>query len=113
MLCKHWNWREYSILKGIIAESGLQEAKDELEKLMGSYCDMKPISVEELPVIYVSLLICHIRILHCMQQYDEIQTFVFDHLDVQKYNALPYIKFLAPYDLEWCRISQNFDGGKV
>ena len=32
ILRKHWNWKEYSILKGIIAASGLEEAKKELHK---------------------------------------------------------------------------------
>ena len=111
ILRKHWNWREYSILKGIIAESGLQEAKDELckfEKLMGSYFGMKLISDEyspsELPVNYVKMCITIDQPYKdlTLQQYDEIRTFIFDHLDVQKYIALPYIKFLfSSLHLEW------------
>ena len=111
ILRKHWNWREYSILKGIIAESGSHEAKDELckfEKLMGSYFGMKLISDEyspsELPVNYVKLCITIDQPYKdlTLQQYDEIRTFIFDHLDVQKYIAQPYIKFLfSSLHLEW------------
>jgi len=111
ILRKHWNWKEYSILKGIITESGSEEAKDELykfERLMGSYCGMKLISDKyspnELPVNYVKLCITVDRPYKdlTLQDYDELRTFIFEHLDVQKYIALPFIKFLfSSLHLEW------------
>ena len=111
ILRKHWNWKEYSILKGIIAESGSEEARDELlkfEKLMGSYFGMKLISDKyspgELPVHYVKLCITIDKPYKSLtlQDFDELRTFIFKHLDVQKYIALPFIKFLfSSLHLEW------------
>ena len=111
ILRKHWNWKEYSILKGIIAECGSEEAKDELhkfEKLMGSYYGMKLISDEyspsELPVNYIKLCITVDQPYKdlTLQQYDELRTFIFEHLDVKKYIAQPFIKFLfSSLHLEW------------
>ena len=111
ILRKHWNWKEYSILKGIITECASYEAKDELhkfEKLMGSYYGMKLISDEyspsELPVNYVKLCITVDQPYKdlTLQQYDELRTFIFEHLDVKKYIALPFIKFLfTSLHLEW------------
>ena len=111
ILRKHWNWKEYSILKGIITESGSEDAKKELhkfEKLMGSYCGMKLISDEyspsELPVNYVKLCITIDQPYKdlTLEQYDELRTFIFEHLDVKKYIASPFIKFLfSSLYLEW------------
>ena len=111
ILRKHWNWKEYSILKGIIAECGSEEARDELqkfEKLMSSYCGMKLISdkysPDELPVNYVKLCITVDKPYKSLtlQDFDELRTFIFKHLDVQKYVALPFIKFLfSSLHLEW------------
>ena len=111
ILRKHWYWKEYSILKGIIAESGSEEARDELqkfEKLMSSYCGMKLISdkysPDKLPVNYVKLCITVDKPYKSLtlQDFDELRTFIFEHLDVQKYIALPFIKFLfSSLHLEW------------
>ena len=111
ILRKHWNWKEYSILKGIIAECGSQEARDELqkfEKLMGSYFGMKLISdkysPDELPVNYVKLCITIDQPYKnlTLQDFNELRAFIFKHLDVQKYIALPFIKFLfSSLHLEW------------
>ena len=111
ILRKHWNWKEYSILKGIITECGSEEAKDALhkfEKLMGSYYGMKLISDEyspsELPVNYVKLCITVDQPYKdlTLQQYDELRTFIFEYLDVKKYIAQPFIKFLfSSLHLEW------------
>ena len=111
ILRKHWSWKEYSILKGIIAESESEEAKDELlkfEKLMGSYCGMKLISdnysPKELPKNYVNLCITIDKPYKALtlQDFDELRAFIFEHLDVQNYIALPFIKFLfSSLHLEW------------
>ena len=111
ILRKHWNWKEYSILKTIIALCDSKEAKAELdkfEKLMSSYCGMKLISdqysPDELPVNYVKLCITVDKPYKSLtlQDFDELRTFIFDHLDVQKYIALPFIKFLfSSLHLEW------------
>ena len=111
ILRKHWNWKEYSILKGIIAESGSQEARDELqkfEKLMGSYCGMKLISDKyspsELPMNYVKLCITVDKSYKelTLQDFDELRTFIFEQLNVREYIALPFIKFLfSSLHLEW------------
>lgn len=103
ILRKHWNWKEYSILKGIITECGSEEARDELhkfQKLMGSYYGMKLISdnylPSELPENYVKLCITVDQPYKdlTLNDYDELRTFIFKHLDVKKYIALPFIKFL-------------------
>ena len=111
ILRKHWNWKEYSILKTIIAICDSEEAEVELnkfEKLMGSYCGMKLVSdkysPDELPVNYVKLCITVDKPYKSLtlQDFDELRTFIFEHLDVQKYTALPFIKFLfSSLHLEW------------
>ena len=111
ILRKHWSWKEYSILKTIIATCESKEAEDELdkfEKLMSSYYGMKLISEEclpnELPMNYVKLCVTvdkPYKIL-TLQDFYELQAFIFQHLDVQKYIALPFIKFLfSSLHLEW------------
>ena len=111
VLRKNWNWEEYSILKGIIAKSGSKEAKDELDKfqrLMGSYWGMKLISEKcspkELPENYFKLCITVEQTYNylTLQDYDELRNFIFQHLDVKSYIALPFIKFLfSSLHLEW------------
>ena len=111
ILRKHWSWKEYSILKSIIAMCESKEAEDELdkfEKLMSSYCGMILISEEyspdELPVNYVRLCITIDKPYKSLtlQDFYELRTFIFEHLDVQKYIALPFIKFLfSSLHLEW------------
>ena len=111
ILRKHWSWKEYCILKTIIATCESKEAEDELdkfEKLMSSYCGMKLISDEyspdELPVDYVKLCIKIDKPYKnlTLQDFGELQTFIFEHLNVQKYVALPFIKFLySSLYLEW------------
>ena len=75
---------------------------------MGSYYGMKLISDEcspsELPVNYVKLCITIDQPYKnlTLEQYDELRTFIFEHLDVKKYIALPFIKFLfSSLYLEW------------
>ena len=111
ILRKHWNWKEYSILKTIITICDSEEAEvelDKFEKLMSSYCGMKLISdkysPDELPVNYVRLCITVDKPYKSLtlQDFDELRTFIFEHLDVQKYIALPFIKFLfSSLYLEW------------
>ena len=111
ILRRHWSWKEYSILKTIIAicDSGEAEAElDKFEKLMSSYCGMKLISENyspsELPVNYVKLCITIDKPYKSLtlQDFYELRDFIFEHLDVQKYIALPFIKFLfSSLHLEW------------
>ena len=111
ILCRHWSWKEYSILKTIITICDSEEAEAELdkfEKLMSSYCGMKLISEKylpsELPVNYVKLCITVDKPYKSLtlQDFYELQTFIFKHLDVQEYIALPFIKFLfSSLHLEW------------
>ena len=111
ILRRHWSWKEYSILKTIIAICDLGEAEAELdkfEKLMSSYCGMKLISENyspsELPVNYVKLCITVDKPYKSLtlQDFYELRDFIFEHLDVQQYIALPFIKFLfSSLHLEW------------
>ena len=111
ILRKHWSWKEYSLLKTIINTCESKEAEDELdkfEKLMSSCYGMKLISEEcspdELPVDYVKLCITIDKPYKSLtlQDFREVQAFIFKHLDVQKYVALPFIKFLfSSLHLEW------------
>ena len=111
ILRKHWNWKEYSILKTIIAICDSEEAEAELdkfEKIMSSYCGMKLLSdkysADELPVNYVKLCITVDKPYKSLtlQDFDELRTFIFEHLDVREYIALPFIKFLfSSLHLEW------------
>ena len=111
LLRRHWSWKEYSILKTIIAICESQEADDELnkfEKLMGSCYGMILIFEEhtsdELPANYVNLCVTIDKPYKSLtlKDFDKLQTFIFDHLDVKKYIALPFIKFLfSSLHLEW------------
>ena len=111
ILRKHWNWEEYSILKGIIAECGSKEAKDELhkfEKFMGSYRSMKLISDKHLsnisPEDYAKLCLIIEQPYKdlTLQDFKELRTFIFQHLDINECTALPFIKFLfRSLHLEW------------
>ena len=111
ILRRHWSWKEYSILKTIIAICESDEAEAELskfEKLMSSYCGMKLISEKyspgELPVNYVKLCITVDKPYKSLtlQDFYELRTFIFEHLDVKEYIALPFIKFLfSSLHLEW------------
>ena len=111
LLRKHWSWKEYSILKTIIAICESIEANDELnkfEKIMGSCYGMILISEEyssdELPANYVKLCVTIDKPYKSLtlQDFDELHTFIFEHLNVKKYIALPFIKFLfSSIHLEW------------
>ena len=111
ILRKHWGWKEYSLLKTIIAACESKEAEDELdkfEKLMSSYCGMILISdnysPDELPANYVKLCITVDKPYKSLtlQDFHELQTFIFKYLNVQKYIASPFIKFLfSSLHLEW------------
>ena len=114
ILRRHWSWKEYSILKTIIAECKSKEAEAELdkfEKIMGSYYGMKLISesyspseLAEFPENYVKLCITVDKPYKTLtlQDFYELQAFIFDHLEVKKYIALPFIKFLfSSLHLEW------------
>ena len=111
ILRKHWNWNEYSILKGIISESGSKEAKEELhkfQKFIASYHSMNLISDEHLsnisPKDYAKLYLIIDEPYKdlTLQDFDELRTFIFNHLDVKKYIALPFVKFLfRSLHLEW------------
>ena len=110
-LRQYWSWKEYSILKAIIAECDSLEANTELckfEKLMSTFCGMKLISdnysPSELPRNYVKLCIIVAKPYKklTLQDFDELRTFIFEHLDVYKFVALPFIKFLfSSLHLEW------------
>ena len=102
-LHKHWSCEEYSILKGIIALCDSREAETEVgkfEKFMAVRCGMNLISEKyshnELPEKYINLLISINKPYGSLtlKDYDELRTFIFQYLDVKKYVALPFIKFL-------------------
>ena len=111
ILRKHWSWKEYSLLKTIITECDSKEAEAELdkfEKLMSSFYGMKLISdtysPSELPENYVKLCITIDKPYKSLtlQDFYKLRTFIFKHLDVQKYITLPFIKFLfSSLHLEW------------
>ena len=111
ILRKHWNWKEYSLLKAIITQCESEEAEAELdkfEKLMGTCCAMKVISDKyspnELPENYVKLCVTISKPYKylTLQDFCELRTFIFAHLNVNEYIALPFIKYLfSSLHLEW------------
>ena len=111
ILRKHWSWKEYSILKTIIATCESKEAEDELdkfEKLMSSCYGMELISDECLPneilENYVKLCITINKPYKTLtlQDFYELKAFIFKNLKVEEYIALPFIKFLfGSLHLEW------------
>ena len=111
ILRKHWSWRDYTILTHIIAFSGLKEAKDEkklFETRMASYQGMKIIS-ETIPPESISPDYIRLRIIIdkpyqelTTEIFEELHDFVFHNLDIKRYIALPFIKFLySSLHLEW------------
>ena len=111
ILRKHWSWKDYSILTHIISSTGLEEAKAEaelFEKRMASYQGMKIISENISPddishdYIRLSIIIDKPYRELSLQHFTELQKFIFSNLDVKRYIALPFIKFLfRSVHLEW------------
>ena len=111
ILRKHWSWRDYSILTHIISISGLKEAEEELdifETRMASYQGMKVISEsipsEDIPPDYIRLSILIDKPYRNLtkEKYVELHNFVFKNLNINRYIALPFIKFLySSLQLEW------------
>ena len=111
ILRKHWSWKDYSILTNIISIVGLKEAKDEEElfqKRMASYQGMKLISENISPeaisheYIRLSIIIDKPYREFSLENFTELQKFIFSNLDVRPYIALPFIKFLFDsLHLEW------------
>jgi len=111
LLRQHWSYKEYCILEHIISESNSQEARDELNKyetVMSSYAGLQLISdnfaPEKLSPDYVKMIIVidkpykEMTLTECTK----IRDFIFKHMDVKPYIALPYIKFLfSSVHLEW------------
>ena len=61
-------------------------------------------SPSDLPVNYIKLCITIDKPYKCLtlQDFDELKSFIFDHLDVRQYTPLPFIKFLlGSLHLEW------------
>ena len=111
ILRKHWSWQDYTILTHIIGLSGLKEAKDEkdlFETRMASYQGMKIIS-ETIPpesispdYIRLSIIIDKPYQELTAEIFEELHDFVFHNLDINRYVALPFIKFLfSSLHLEW------------
>ena len=103
ILRKHWSWKEYSILTHIISISGLEEANNEVklfEKAMASYLGMKiiseNISSDNISHDYIRLSIIIDKPYRelSLHNFTELHDFIFSNLDVRRYIALPFIKFL-------------------
>ena len=111
ILHKHWNLRDYSILKQIITITDLKEAKDELQLFktrMGSYEGMKiiseNISPEAISHEYIMLTVIIDKPYRELTNEDfiKLRDFIFKYLDIKHYIALPHIKFLhGSLHLEW------------
>ena len=111
ILRKHWSWRDYSILTHIISIAGLKEAQDEVklfETTMASYQGMKIIcdsfSPETIPLNYIRLSILIDKPYRdlTVEKYTELHDFVFSNLDIKRYIAWPFIKYLlGSLQLEW------------
>ena len=111
---KYWNWKEYTILKGIIGISKSKEAEDELdkfEKFMGTRRGMELVSekftLDELlkddkdyEIMYITIDKMYNRF--TLEDFYEIQAFICKHINVRKYLFLPFIKYLlGSLHLEW------------
>jgi len=103
ILCKHWSWEEYSILKSLITICKSEEAEAELDKfenLMSLFYGMKLISEKysssELPRDYSKLCIAIAKPYECLtlQDYYELKAFIFEHLDVQRYVNFSFMELL-------------------
>ena len=111
ILRKHWSWKDYSILTHIISITGLEEAKDEaklFEKSLASYQGMKIISEnishDNIPQGYIRLSVIIDQPYRelSLQNFTELHKFIFSNLDVKRYIALPFIRFLfRSLHLEW------------
>lgn len=111
ILRKHWSWKDYSILTHIITNTGLQEAKDELELFetrMASYEGMKiiseDISPENISPDYIKLIVIIDKPYRelTFEKFTKLRDFVYRNLDIKHYTALPHIKYLlSSLYLEW------------
>lgn len=110
-LRKHWSWEEYSILEHIIDLSGSQEAEHELDKykkFMASKIAMEIIlntfREDQLPpnCVTLSVIIDKPYTKLTIGEYVQLKEFIFNTLEVKKYIAYPYIKFLfGSLHLQW------------
>ena len=96
-----WNWDEFHILERIVDVSELQEAEDELtkyKKFMASKIGMEIISEtqDDLPINCIKLLVTIDKSYAKLTaaEYIELKEFIFSTLEVKKYIARPFIKFL-------------------
>ena len=110
MLRKHWCWENYSILTQIISITGLKEAKDEVELFettMASYQGMKMIREDPSEAILLDYFKLSIFIDKpyrdlTVEKYTELRDFVFRNLDIKRYIAYPFIRYLlGSLHLEW------------
>ena len=111
ILCKHWSWRDYSILTQIIAITGLKEAEGELQLFkarMASYEGMKitsgNIPPEAISHDYITLSVIIDKPYQelTLEEFTKLCDFIFKYLDIKHYIALPHIKFLfGSLHLEW------------
>ena len=111
ILRNHWSYSNYSILRQIIVTTNLKEAKDELQLFktrMASYEGMKILSENSPPeAIFREYVKLQIIIESSYQEltledFTRLHDFVFKHLDIKYYTALPHIKFLfGSLHLEW------------
>ena len=98
----HWSWDNYFILRHIIAICDLEEADvelDKFEKLKVSHFGMNLISKESLPAEmlknYAKLCFTIKKNYKSLtlQDFGELKEFIFKHLGVEEYIALPLTEF--------------------
>ena len=111
ILRKHWSYIDYSILRQIITTTDLKKAKDELQLFktgMASYEGMKILS-ENIPPEAISPEYIRLKVIVdqsyqdlTFEDFTKLRDFIFKHLDIKYYTALPHIKFLfGSLHLEW------------
>ena len=98
----HWSWDNYFILKHIITICDSEEAEvelDKFEKLKVSHLGMNLISKESLPAEmlknYAKLCFTIKKNYKSLtlQDFGELKEFIFKHLGVEEYIALPLTEF--------------------
>ena len=97
----HWSWNEYSLLESIIDLSGSAEAEDALtryQNYMAANMGMKIVteSIDNLPpdCTKLCLILDRTYTKFTTENYKEVKKFIFNTLDVHKYIAYPFIRFL-------------------
>jgi len=94
ILCNHWGWDEYGILKHLTEICGSQDAQEEIEKYELKMAGLKLIFTQnrsDLPSGYENFVVIINKSFKkfTVEQYKSTKKFIFDNLNVYQYVSCP------------------------